>query len=688
MREALLRRARRSALLASGASVVLAIAFTATASADEFVNDDGDGTGGCTTAPHPTIQAGVTAASAGETVVVCPGTYREQVEAIDKSVTIAGSGDEVTTLESPNSANLLSNWRGDSRRAILAVEDTTPATSPVNVDVSDIKVDGRDQGSCNPAQNFGIGYADAGGTVDSVTVDNVRQVGSGCQQGNGIYAINLDPTPRSITVQDSLVTDYQKNGITANGAGLTATIRGNEVQGEGAQNHIAQNGIQLFGSGGTVADNEVAGNECDHASCGDDVLTETMSGGILVIDVATGTEVDDNLIHDNDVGIFDVAINDEVTDPEKSASGNALEDNRYIGIYTDEGELTATGNEISGSDRGIAAVSWESGATDSVPVADITGNDVTGNDTGIEAMSSDPGTDPPDVNVAFNRILGNTDGVKNTSTATSVDAENNWFGSNAGPGGAVGAGVDATPFLVWSLAANPAAIQTGGAQSQVTASVATNSAGQTPAGNAFPATPVDVQTDLGSVNDTALANGSGQATLTSGPTAGTAHVTAALDGVGASVDVQITEPPADEPPPPDTPTGPTNAADDLVGTDTDDVIEGLAGDDTILGGLGDDLVRGGQGSDQVDGGVGDDLVGGGRGSDTVGGGDGNDVLFGGPGPDQLDGGPGEDEVHGNRGQDQITADDGEADRIDCGPNVDTVVADAEDAVNANCENVS
>ena len=219
----------------SGATAFLAIlgtlALAGPASADEVVNDNSDGTGACTTPAHATIQAGVNAASSGDTVVVCPGTYREQVEAIDKSVTIDGVGDDVTTLESPNSANLVSNWRSDTRRAILAVEDTTPAATPVTVNVNDMRVDGRDQGTCDAAQNFGIGYFNVGGTISGMTVDNVRQVASGCQQGNAIYALNGDPTPRSITVEDSLVTDYQKNGITANGLGLTATIRGNEVVG-------------------------------------------------------------------------------------------------------------------------------------------------------------------------------------------------------------------------------------------------------------------------------------------------------------------------------------------------------------------------------------------------------------------------------------------------------------------------
>ena len=692
----------RSTLLAVPVSLALTFAFAGTASADEFVGAGG-GSGNCVAPAHATIQAGVNAADPGETVSVCPGAYREQVDVIDKSVTIDGSGDNNTTLESPDSANLVSNWRNDTMRAILAVEDTSPATTPQTVNVSDIKVDGRDQGTCNAAQNFGIGYFNVSGEVSDVTADNVRQVASGCQQGNAIYALNGDPTARTFTVEDSLVTDYQKNGITANGIGLTATIRDNEVVGSGPQPNAAQNGIQLFGSTGNVNDNEVSGNVCNATAgnCGPNVLTNVMSGGILAIDVGDDFEAENNNVHDNDVGIFDVAINDVVTDPEKRAIGNTVEDNRYIGIYTDEGSLFARGNAISGSDKGIAVVSWDDIDGDYVPNAELEGNDITGNDVGIDVLS-DGASEPPVVDAAFNRIVGNSAGVANTSTATSVDAENNWFGANSGPGGAVGAGVDADPYLVFGLSANPTTIQTGGATSQITASVAKNSAGNTPSGNSFPTKAVDLSTTLGSVTDTSLTNGSGTATLTSGAAAGTANVSGALDGQSTSTDVVI-EAPATTPPDdggddtplpgpgPDVPVDPnvpTDGADAVIGTDTDDIIDGLGGDDEILGGLGDDIVNGGDGSDLLKGGKGDDTVKGGNGADEVDGGKGDDVIRGGNGNDVLDGGDGNDDVGGGKGNDDITANDGEKDEINCGGGNDKVNADGKDKVDSNCEKVS
>ena len=88
---------------------------------------------------------------------------------------------------------------------------------------------------------------------------------------------------------------------------------------------------------------------------------------------------------------------------------------------------------------------------------------------------------------------------------------------------------------------------------------------------------------------------------------------------------------------------------------------------TLLGGSGADAIAGGEAADEVSGG---------EGNDSVAGGAGDDVLSGDAGADVLDGGD---------GADRIAARDGEADRITCGPGVDTLDADGADVVAADCE---
>lgn len=113
----------------------------------------------------------------------------------------------------------------------------------------------------------GILFDGAGGSITGTNVRGVRQGPSGCQEGNAIEVRNVDasgnPAPTSVTVAiaDNSVTDYQKNGITVNGA-VNAVITGNTVAGDGSIDYIAQNGIQVgFGATALVERNTVSADD-------------------------------------------------------------------------------------------------------------------------------------------------------------------------------------------------------------------------------------------------------------------------------------------------------------------------------------------------------------------------------------------------------------------------------------------
>jgi hypothetical protein len=64
-----------------------------------------------------------------------------------------------------------------------------------------------------------------------------------------------------VTVQDSTVRDYQKNGITAIGTDIAVQISGNTIRGQGPTNGAAENGIQVgAGASGTIVNNQVIDN--------------------------------------------------------------------------------------------------------------------------------------------------------------------------------------------------------------------------------------------------------------------------------------------------------------------------------------------------------------------------------------------------------------------------------------------
>jgi Ca2+-binding RTX toxin-like protein len=162
--------------------------------------------------------------------------------------------------------------------------------------------------------------------------------------------------------------------------------------------------------------------------------------------------------------------------------------------------------------------------------------------------------------------------------------------------------------------------------------------------------------------------------------------------------------------------------DDLDGGDDNDLLEGNENDDTLDGGPGEDLLEGGDGIDTVDyssrlaavsvdpepldpdtgefqaddgeagefDGVIDDVerVLGGHGPDTLTGGPGAQTLAGGDGADTLSGGPNSDILEGGFGGDTLLSADGAADQDNCGPDADSVAADALDTINADCETIT
>ncbi|MGF1476108.1 MAG: calcium-binding protein [Geminicoccaceae bacterium] len=92
-------------------------------------------------------------------------------------------------------------------------------------------------------------------------------------------------------------------------------------------------------------------------------------------------------------------------------------------------------------------------------------------------------------------------------------------------------------------------------------------------------------------------------------------------------------------------------AEEIIGTDDDDLLIGRRGDDDLIGGEGDDGLFGGRGDDDLFGDAGEDLVVGGRGDDLLRGGADDDRLIGGRGDDLLIGDTGDDFIAGGRGDD-------------------------------------
>ena len=221
-------------------------------------------------------------------------------------------------------------------------------------------------------------------------------------------------------------------------------------------------------------------------------------------------------------------------------------DNTVTGLGSGTG-VNVTSGSIATVDA-VTASNRITGLSNGVNVAGtatISGNLINGNDTGIAVQSGGV------ANVHFNRIVGNlTAGLADSGGST--NAENNWWGCNAGPGGsgcdAVTGSADFDPWLVLTVTATPGSVQVGGTSAIAAKLTINSSAADTSASGHIPdGTPVAFSSVNGSIFPFSATTIAGQAAATftaACPTgAGSASATVDSQTAAATVTVVDTTPP-------------------------------------------------------------------------------------------------------------------------------------------------
>jgi len=345
----------------------------------------------CAKPGYTTISAAVAAASPGDTINVCTGTYTEQVT-IGESLTLQEvpyphSTSPAPTIQAPatmtadalfpNYFNIVTITGATTTAAIIGFTVTGPVSTA--------------QVGCNTG-NSGIGiFVEAGATatIHNDTIEHIREqpVVQCAAYGVGILVgrASLSTTGKA-TISHTNIFDYQKGGIIVDNTGSTATITGNTITGwplafQGANSiQIAQNGIQISrGAVATVSSNTVSSNLCPlGGTCGADLIALTQATGILLYQSGSGTSVKSNTVSGNDVGIYVYAAPSATTVTLNSASNN-----RYAGIAFFDGTYTASSNMVHGPGNvGIAAV-----ADVSNTAVTLSSNTIHGNTASIGAYA-------------------------------------------------------------------------------------------------------------------------------------------------------------------------------------------------------------------------------------------------------------------------------------------------------------
>jgi hypothetical protein len=174
-------------------------------------------------------------------VKICPGNYHEQV-VINKPINIQGivsnapppTQDAAVIL--PPTGGLIQNTLDFDHGSVPVAAQLLVLNTVGPVLISNLTVDGTGNGlTCGPDVQ-GILFQNASGTVNHVAVRNQVPNGipNGCQVGKSIYVQTATGgLPSTVTVENSSVHNYNKNGITGRDAGTTLTATGNYVQGSG-----------------------------------------------------------------------------------------------------------------------------------------------------------------------------------------------------------------------------------------------------------------------------------------------------------------------------------------------------------------------------------------------------------------------------------------------------------------------
>jgi hypothetical protein len=318
-------RVLTGALAAAAITVLLG---AAPAMAREFrVSNNGS----CPNPDFTSIQAAVTAAGPHDTVKVCPGTYTEQV----RIETHAKDGLKLESLRPLEARiqfppvtvadNQLVRVRGAQDVTIRGFTITGPFVT---------------SSGCSdavPGAHEGI-RVDGGG--DATIRDNhITQIQNqvtalfGCQDGIAVrVGRSAESTTGSAVIDHNVIDTYQKNGPTIDGAGSTATVKDNTIDGGGASMQTARNGVQVGrGASAVIHNNQITGNSyigAGDSSCpaAQDVIDCNDATGILIFEVTGNVEASNNSLATNDLGL------DLGTASGVLVRNNFAHDNRFDGL--------------------------------------------------------------------------------------------------------------------------------------------------------------------------------------------------------------------------------------------------------------------------------------------------------------------------------------------------------------------
>jgi Right handed beta helix region len=215
-------------------------------------------------ADQPTIQAGVNAASNGDTVLVAAGTYTENINFLGKAITVTSSaGAKTTIIDGGKIAPVVTFSNSEGARSVLRHFTLQNGTSTFNSQYA----------------GGGIYINGASPTISGNTIQN----NSACSDGGGIGVSFGSPRIRGNTIKNNIQSGCSGGpgggGISLLGAG-SAQIIANKIQ----NNVWGSNGggITLFAAGTPTIMNNIISNNSSSGGQGGGIWIVNDSEAVIV----------------------------------------------------------------------------------------------------------------------------------------------------------------------------------------------------------------------------------------------------------------------------------------------------------------------------------------------------------------------------------------------------------------------
>jgi hypothetical protein len=510
----------------ASASLSFGVATAGADAATRYVAADGGSNTGndCLTSADPcaTIQHAIVEAASGDTVQVAPGTYAENLT-IPKSLVLMGPN----TAVDPNQASRVPEATIDGGGAGAAA--ITPQAEGVVVEGFTVST----SGTAAPIRTVGA-------DTDRLTIaDDIIE--------GGTQAITLQAGGDQIAIERNSIAGTAYDVYL--GAALYADLTIDENVIAGPVDYYG-----IFNSGtGTIEGLQLSGNTIEAAS---DIGADTSEAAV------TGNRVD---VESPGEPALQIDLH------ESTVSGNSFEGNGTTGCLqlfgsqyglVPSSEVSVTENSFDRCDPYAIQLSPD------VEAIEIAGNRIRDSYDGVSTRLL-PAETPwdltgLDIQIVANSITGSTHmGVENTVAGT-LDARDNWWGCNAGPGApgcdAAAANTETAPNVVLTGAVSSAALSFG-ESATVSATLNTDTAGAAVSG--VPGGDVTFTSQLGAFASTSapLAGGTSSSTFTAGSQPGPAGIEVSLDAQQVPVGLTILSPPppAEITPPPAAPVAVPNA---------------------------------------------------------------------------------------------------------------------------------